>query len=93
MTEQVDANKELADLLTKLERTTMHRNADGSKVALCDGLGLHIIDNELNAKFEKCFCGNSYGNYGKIDGCKTKCPESSKICGGLKANSVYEVNR
>jgi hypothetical protein len=53
LTEQVDANKELADLLTKLERTTMHRNADGSKVALCDGLGLHIIDNELNAKFSK----------------------------------------
>ena len=53
LTEQVDANKELADLLTKLERTTLHRNADGSKMSLCDGLGLHMIDNELNAKFNK----------------------------------------
>jgi len=25
----------------------------------------------------------------KIDGCKTKCSGSSKICGGLEANSVY----
>ena len=53
LTEQVDANKELADLLTRLERATMHRNADGTKVFLCDGLGLHMIDNELNSKFSK----------------------------------------
>lgn len=51
LAEQIDANKELADLLTKLERTTVHVNADGTKVSLCDGLGLHIIDKELAAKF------------------------------------------
>lgn len=45
--EQVDANKELADLLTKLERTTKNP-ADGK--SLCDGLGLHIIDKEILAK-------------------------------------------
>jgi len=45
--EQVEANKELADLLTKLERTTRHINSDGTVVYLCDGLGLHQIDREL----------------------------------------------
>jgi len=49
--EQVDANKELADLLTKLERTTKHMNMDGSSKYMCDGLGLHIIDKEIAAKF------------------------------------------
>lgn len=45
--EQVDANKELADLLTKLERTT--KGTDGK--SMCDGLGLHIIDKEILAKY------------------------------------------
>lgn len=45
--EQVEANKELSDLLTKLERTTMHMKPDGKTVALCDGLGLYTIDEEL----------------------------------------------
>ncbi|RNA42819.1 Ferritin heavy chain 1 [Brachionus plicatilis] len=49
--EQVDANKELSDLLSRLERTTMHLKSDGTKTSLCDGLGLHIIDQELSKKF------------------------------------------
>ena len=49
----MEANKELADLLTKIERTTLHRGADGKNAPLCDGLGLHIIDQELSAKFSK----------------------------------------
>lgn len=53
LTEQIDANKELADLLTRIERATLHRDANGKNVALCDGLGLHMIDNELKAKFSK----------------------------------------
>jgi hypothetical protein len=53
LSEQVEANKELADLLTKIERTTLHRGADGKNAPLCDGLGLHIIDQELSAKFSK----------------------------------------
>ena len=51
--EQVDAIKELADLLTKLERTTMFRHANGNNEKLCDGLGLHIIDKEILAKLSK----------------------------------------
>ncbi|CAF0988319.1 unnamed protein product [Brachionus calyciflorus] len=49
--EQVEANKELSDLLSRLERATLHLNSDGSKVAMCDGLGLHHIDQELAKKF------------------------------------------
>jgi len=30
---------ELVNLLTKIERTTLHRGSDGTNVALCDGLG------------------------------------------------------
>jgi len=43
---------ELVNLLTKIERTTLHRGSDGTNVALCDGLGLHMIDNELYAKYK-----------------------------------------
>jgi len=49
--EQVDANKELADLITRMERATAHMNPDGKIIALCDGLGLHTIDDELAKKF------------------------------------------
>ena len=46
-----------------------------------------------------CFCGDSYGRYGKVDRCSNNCPvvkdgaqaiEGNK-CGGWWANSVYEV--
>merc|ERR1712127_900158 len=47
LNEQVEAAKELADLLTTMERSTQHLNKDGKKIATCDGLGLHIIDNGL----------------------------------------------
>lgn len=45
LTEQVDANKELADLLTRLERATYGQD--------CKGLGLHLVDQELLAKYSK----------------------------------------
>ncbi len=39
-----------------------------------------------------CFCGNSYGRYGKADNCNMVCAGNpTKICGGTWANSVYEV--
>ena len=39
---------------------------------------------------ESCLCGNSYGKYGAADNCDYKCTgDSSKICGGYNANSVY----
>ena len=39
---------------------------------------------------ESCLCGNSYGKYGAASNCDYKCTgDSSKICGGYNANSVY----
>lgn len=39
---------------------------------------------------ESCLCGNSYGKYGAADNCNYPCTgDSSKICGGYSANSVY----
>jgi ferritin len=49
--EQVEANKELSDLLTRLERATTHLKSDGKITYLCDGLGLHHMDQELQKKF------------------------------------------
>ena len=37
----VDANKELADMITRIERAT-------SNVKSCDGLGLYLFDQELS---------------------------------------------
>ena len=40
-----------------------------------------------------CLCGNSYGKYGISTNCNLGCrPDSSKICGGLWANSVYKTS-
>jgi hypothetical protein len=41
-----------------------------------------------------CFCGNSFGRYGKIaeNNCKTPCSgDSGQNCGGTWANSVFRV--
>ena len=48
LNEQVEAAKELADLLTRIERATSYITADGAKKSSCDGLGLHLIDEELS---------------------------------------------
>ncbi len=40
----------------------------------------------------QCFCGNSYGKYGRADNCDMRCSGNShKICGGSWANSVYST--
>ncbi|CAH1785478.1 unnamed protein product, partial [Owenia fusiformis] len=40
--------------------------------------------------FWQCFCGNSYGLYGEVDGCTVKCDGcASQICGGYARNSIY----
>ena len=40
-----------------------------------------------------CVCGNSYGKYGKANNCNMKCTgDSSEICGGAWANSVYKIH-
>lgn len=39
-----------------------------------------------------CFCGNSYGAYGKANNCNVPCRgDRGEICGGSWANSVYSV--
>lgn len=39
-----------------------------------------------------CFCGDSYGKFGKADNCNMACSgNASEICGGSWANSVYRV--
>ena len=41
----------------------------------------------------QCFCGNSYGKYGRASNCNMHCNgDKSKICGGTWANSVYDVS-
>ncbi|CAF0758974.1 unnamed protein product [Brachionus calyciflorus] len=44
---QFEGNKELADLLTRLERATQVVHQNGTTSSTCDGLGLHLIDKEL----------------------------------------------
>lgn len=39
-----------------------------------------------------CVCDNDYGKFGKADNCNMPCTgDSSEICGGSWANSVYEI--
>ena len=39
---------------------------------------------------QSCLCGNSYGKFGEASNCNMKCTgDSSQICGGYNANSVY----
>ena len=40
-----------------------------------------------------CFCGDTYGTYGKSDNCTKSCTgNSNEICGTYWRNSVYDVN-
>jgi hypothetical protein len=41
---------------------------------------------------QQCFCGKTYGKYGKAENCSTPCSGNpGQICGGSWANSVYRV--
>jgi hypothetical protein len=43
---------------------------------------------------QSCLCGNSYGNHGTADRCNMPCTgDSSQVCGGYNANSVYATGR
>ena len=42
---QMVDNKELADMIRRLERATL---SDSTQSSTCDGLGLHQIDQELS---------------------------------------------
>ena len=40
----------------------------------------------------QCFCGNSYGKYGKAGNCNYSCSgDPAKTCGGSWANSVFDL--
>lgn len=40
-----------------------------------------------------CFCGNTFGKFGKSDGCNAKCTgNNAETCGGTWANAIYKVN-
>lgn len=40
-----------------------------------------------------CFCGNTFGKFGKSDGCNAKCTgNNAETCGGTWANAIYNVN-
>lgn len=40
----------------------------------------------------QCWCGDEYGRYGIAENCNQECPgDSSLMCGGRWANSVYEI--
>ena len=40
-----------------------------------------------------CFCGNTFGKFGKSDGCNAKCTGNrDETCGGTWANAIYKVN-
>ena len=51
--EKVEEIKQLADLLTKIERATKYVTAAGASKSSCDGLGVHIIDRELDDLFDE----------------------------------------
>ena len=48
----------------------------------------------FNQYSDQCFCGNTYGRYGKSDenDCNAHCAgDSTKTCGGTWRNSVYRT--
>ena len=41
---------------------------------------------------KQCFCGNSYGRYGRATNCNMRCSgNKSQICGGSWANTIYKI--
>jgi len=53
--------------------------------------GLQTVINDT-AIISVCFCGNSYGKYGKSDQCNKPCEADEKlICGGYDANTVITI--
>ncbi len=51
----------------------------------------------LKNKSYQCYCGNKYGSYGTAKSrgraCNKTCTKSvNDICGGMFANSVYQIN-
>lgn len=56
-------------------------------VATCAGRGFAYAGAQFAAW---CFCGNTYGRYGRADNCNMACNgDPRQICGGGMANSIY----
>ena len=60
-------------------------------VEACRGKGFRFASTQYS---RECFCGNSYGTYGRTDSaeCNYACGgRSSEFCGGYWRNSVYTI--
>ncbi|HEY3027299.1 MAG TPA: WSC domain-containing protein [Pyrinomonadaceae bacterium] len=58
-------------------------------IASCSGKGYAYAATQSSSY---CFCGNTYGKYGRADNCNMKCGgDSGQTCGGTYANSVYRA--
>ena len=70
------------------------------------GLQFRYLSNNINIRLTKsrltnhlifssfCYCGNSFGKYGKSDLCQMKCSgDSNQLCGGYTLNSIYEKSK
>jgi len=60
--------------------------------AKCAGLGYSYFAMQYG---EQCFCGNNFGKYGEANECNYACPgneEEKNKCGGIWANSLYQIN-
>merc|ERR1712048_113136 len=66
---------------------TFGDNSAATCAARCKKLGYRYAGTQF---YKQCFCGNSFGKYGKAK-CSTKCPGNKGICGGGWANSVYQI--
>ena len=60
-----------------------------SCIAMCAQRGFAYAATQYG---QHCFCGNSYGKYGKSEACNMACSGNpAEMCGGSFANSVYRT--
>ncbi|SFV58141.1 hypothetical protein MNB_SM-7-1303 [hydrothermal vent metagenome] len=63
----------------------------GDCATLCKKKGFSYMGLQYSSY---CFCGNSFGKYGKATNCDMPCSgEKDKVCGGSWANSIYELEK
>jgi len=60
-------------------------------ISLCSSYGYRYAGLQYS---KQCFCGNSYGKYGRANNCNMRCSGNyNQTCGGVWANSVYRVSK
>ncbi|MBK8770114.1 MAG: WSC domain-containing protein [Rhizobiales bacterium] len=75
------------DLDGYLERSA--QNTPQSCVQICRDRGFAFAGVQYG---ESCLCGSRYGQFGAADNCNMACTgDTSQICGGVNANSVYST--